>query len=97
MFFDYGGNSIITVNINEYTINTEHKRFWTWPDCENTSNNYIDDSDNNLFRFFPNYKNDGKWNINKEIINNLYFQTNDPSELEHENNIANKKPYAFTS
>ena len=38
-------------------------------------NNYIDDSDNNLFRFFPNYKNDRKWN-------NLYFQTNDPSELE---------------
>ncbi len=49
-FFVYGGNSIIT---------------GTWPDCENTSNNYIDDSDNNLFRFFPNYENDGTWNKNK--------------------------------
>ena len=93
-FFDAGyiGNFRMTVNINEYTIKTEHNRFWTCVNCYGENNNYIYNPYENRFEFYKGYT-----GVPNELYFTFYFQINSPLELEYKNNIVKDSFYAFTS
>ena len=83
----------MTININEYTIITEHNKFWTCTDC-------IGEKNNNYYYYKKkkriDFYNPSKYNCSNRYFH-FYFQINSPSELEYKNNIVNNNFYAFTS
>ena len=54
-FFAQGFNGFfkMTVNLSEYTIKTGHNKFWTCLKCLGENNNYLFNSDENLY-FYEN-------------------------------------------
>ena len=93
-FFAQGFNGYfkMTVNLNEYTIKTGHNKFWTCLNCLGENNNYIFNSDENLYF----YENEQSSDLTYHNFT-FFFQINYTSELEYPNNIVNDTFYAFTS
>ena len=85
----------ITVYVNEYTIEINHKKFWVCENCKTSDGNCIYDIKKKRLKFCK-VTGINFLKCSKSYNYNFYFQINNPSELEYEENIVNNDYYGFT-
>ena len=68
------GYSRMTVNINEYTIKTEHNKFWTCTDCYGDNHNFIFGNNEFSEKAFNFYNGCDMTKRPQYYVFNFYFQ-----------------------